>query len=157
TATSRSAVWIFSSAGKRPTPSFAISECRGGLDSPPRGGLADLDEVAIGVADVAPLFVRVLLGRRQELGPLSRPFLVALLDIGNAKVQERARSVSVGRGFENDIRFVIGGTAAHVDDDPGIGELDHGGNVVEHDFATEHISIESGRAFDVTAGNEVSK
>jgi len=33
------------------------------------GGLADFDQVAIRIADVAPDLDRALLGRRQELGP----------------------------------------------------------------------------------------
>ncbi len=87
-----------SGRGVRPRPGVACSvrrESAGRLSSFLAGprveracGLADLDQMAVRVADVAADLVLVLLGRREELSPARAPFGVHGLDIGHADVEK---------------------------------------------------------------------
>ena len=86
--------------------------------------LADLDEVAVGVAHVAAEFMTPVCGRCQELGPASAPQLVDGVDVGDADVEEAADVVGVARRLERHRRLVIGGWPADVDDDPAVRERD---------------------------------
>src|SRR5438105_2728413 len=66
------------------------------------GGLPDLDEVPVRIADVAADLRSAVLRRGQELGPAGAPLLVDLLDVGHADVQEAAHAIGVARGLERD-------------------------------------------------------
>jgi hypothetical protein len=57
--------------------------------------LADLDEVAAGVAHVAAQLVTPFCGRCQELGPAGAPLLVDGVDVGDADVEETADVIGV--------------------------------------------------------------
>src|SRR5580700_4939796 len=90
------------------------------------GGLPDLDDVAVGISNVATDLVLVLLRRRQELRTPGAPFGVHGVDIRDPDIEEAADPVGVSRGLEGDRRLVVGGTPAHVDDDERIGERNIG-------------------------------
>src|SRR5919198_5585670 len=87
-------------------------------------GLADLDQVPVGVADVAANLGSAVGRRRQELGTASAPLLVHRLDIGNPNVEKAANAVGISRGFERHRRLVVGWSTTHVDDDPAVGKRD---------------------------------
>src|SRR6478752_6475260 len=52
------------------------------------GGLADLDQVAVGVPHIAADLRAAIDRRRHEFGPLRAPALVARLNVGYAQVHE---------------------------------------------------------------------
>ena len=57
--------------------------------------LADLDQVAVGVADVGTDLDSVILRLRKERGALGRPLCVSLVDIRDSHVEKRSRLVRV--------------------------------------------------------------
>src|SRR4029453_14354313 len=57
------------------------------------GGLADFDQVAVGVAHVAADLSPPIDRGRHELGPFRAPLLIALLDVGDPQVQEAGDGV----------------------------------------------------------------
>src|SRR4051794_2813083 len=60
------------------------------------GRLADLDQVAVGIADVAADLARMLLRLRQEVGSLGAPLVIELLDVGHPDVEKGAHPVGLG-------------------------------------------------------------
>src|ERR1700759_1955952 len=110
-------------AGPRGAP-YAES----GRRAPPPGKrrLTDLDDVAVGIADVAADLRLVLLRRRQELRAAGAPVGVDGLDVGDADVLEGADRVGVGGRREWDGRLVVVRPPPFVDDDPAVGERDVG-------------------------------
>ena len=90
--------------------------------------LADLDEVAGGVAQVAAQLAPAVFDRlREELCAALGPFAIDGLDVADADIQERVDVLEILGLLEGDGRLVRGGAAAVVDDDPAIGQLDDGG------------------------------
>src|SRR6476469_5437956 len=79
--------------------------------------LAHLDQVAIGIADVAAQLGLVLLRRRQELSAARAPLGVNSVDVRNPDVQEAAHPILVGLLLERDGGLVVCRTTANVDDD----------------------------------------
>src|SRR6478672_10020126 len=57
------------------------------------GGLADLDQVAVGVPHVAADLRAAIDRRRYEFGPLRAPALVAGLNVGDAQVHKARNRV----------------------------------------------------------------
>jgi hypothetical protein len=66
------------------------------------GHLADLDQVAVGVAEVGADLDSVIFGLGQEPGAFGRPLLVEPGDVCHAHVEEPAAAAGVGRGAETD-------------------------------------------------------
>jgi hypothetical protein len=89
-----------------------------------QGGLAYLDQVAIGVAHVAADLGLVLFRWREELTASRAPLAVHSLDVRDPDVEEAAGPVRIARCLERDAWLVVGGAATDVDDDPAIGEGD---------------------------------
>src|SRR5262245_58448967 len=69
------------------------------------GRLAHLDQVAVGIADVAADLGRALLRRRQEVGATRAPLSVHRLYVRDADVEEAAGSIWIGRRLEGDRRL----------------------------------------------------
>src|SRR5271167_3805846 len=86
-----------------------------------QGRLTNLDQVAVGIADVAANLGLMLLGRRQELGAPRAPLRVHSLDVRNPDVEEAAHPIWVGLRLERDGRLVVRRTSSEVDDDPDLG------------------------------------
>src|ERR1700722_18925929 len=84
-------------------------------------GLPELDQMTVGIADVAPDLVLVLLRRRQELSTTSAPFGVHGLDVLDPDVEEAADAVGVGWRLKSDRGLVVGRAPAPIDDDPAVG------------------------------------
>src|SRR5580700_11321762 len=81
------------------------------------GGLADLDEVSVRVPHVAADLCSAVDRRRDELGPLRLPLLVAGLDVSDPQVQED-RGGAAGLVVDHrDAWLVGGGRPAGVHDD----------------------------------------
>src|SRR6266545_674157 len=121
------------------------------------GRLANLDQMAVGVAHVAADLSAVVLGLGEELRPPRAPRLIGGLDVGDTDVQEGAGAVEVARRLEDDLWLVVGRPAADVDDHPAVGQLDDRGLAVQHHLAAEHADIEVPRACDVRGDDEVGE
>src|SRR4029078_6112816 len=80
------------------------------------GGLPDLDDVTIGIADVATDLVLVLLRRRQELRAAGAPLCVHGVDVCDPDVEEAADLVRMVRRLERDRGLVLRRSSAVVDD-----------------------------------------
>ena len=69
--------------------------------------LADLDEVAVGIAHVATPFPTVIVERLgEEERSFGAPLFVTGPDVGDAQVEEAVHPVEIQRGFEEDIGLV---------------------------------------------------
>ena len=67
------------------------------------GILANLDEVAVGIAHITAPFPTVIIKRLgEEDGALGAPFFITGPDVGDTRVQETVHGVEILRGFEND-------------------------------------------------------
>src|SRR6202044_4211010 len=88
------------------------------------GALSDLDDVAVGIANVAACLAVLRYRFRDELGTSTLPQVVAGSNIRNADVHEAADLVRVGEDAEGDRRLVRGGPATDVDEEPRIRDLD---------------------------------
>src|SRR5215472_1207635 len=82
--------------------------------------LPDLDQVAVGIAEVATDLVLVLLRGRQELSASGAPFGVHGVDVRDPDIQEAADPVGVARRLQGDRRLVVGRPSADIDDDPAV-------------------------------------
>jgi hypothetical protein len=122
-------------------------------------GLPYFDQVAVGIADVAAGFVLVLFRRGQELGAPGAPFGVHGLNVLDPDVEEAADPVGVARRLQGDRRLVVGGAAADVDDDPGVGQRDVGqpARTGEGHPAAQYLGIEAPGALDIVRDDEVSQ
>src|SRR6266705_3021794 len=106
------------------------------------GGLADLDEVAVGVADVCADLAAVVFGLGEELGSSGRPDLRCRGDVRDADVEEGADLVGVGRRCEGDRGFVVGRAAAVVEDERRVRYLQDDWIALAQDFPAEHGLVE---------------
>jgi hypothetical protein len=70
--------------------------------------VADLDDVAIGVAHVATPFPAIPIGQRlsDEDGSFGAPLMVTDPDVGHAQAQKTVHSVQIRRRLENDLELV---------------------------------------------------
>src|SRR3989442_15253726 len=69
--------------------------------------LADLDEVAVGIAHVATPFPTVVVERLgEEERSFGAPLFATGPDVGDAQVEEAVHPVEIRRGFEEDIGLV---------------------------------------------------
>ena len=117
-------------------------------------GLADLDQVAVGVPHVAANLGTAIDRRRHELGPSGFPLLVARLDIGDAQVHEGGERVVELVVDDRDVRLVRGGATARVHDHPGVGELDHARVLLQHHLAAENLGVEGTGPSNASHGDE---
>jgi hypothetical protein len=67
--------------------------------------LTDLDQMAVGIADVGADFIAAVDGVSHKLCAAAAPLAVHLADVGNAYVEERANGVGVG-GREREIYWM---------------------------------------------------
>ena len=89
-------------------------------------GLPHLDQMTVGIADVAADLVLVLLWWRQELSAPGTPFGVHGLDVFDPNIEETADPVELAWRLQGDRRLVVGRASPDIDDDPAVGERDIG-------------------------------
>src|SRR5215471_5550495 len=107
----------------------------------PYGGLPDLDQVPIGVADVGADLGGVVFRFGEELGPFGRPVGVGGGDVGHPEVEERAGLIGVGRCGERNGGLVVGRAAAHVENEPAIGQSQDNGITLQQHRGPEHRPV----------------
>jgi hypothetical protein len=113
-----------------------------------QGGLAYLDQVAIWIADVAADLGLVPGRRGQEFASARAPLGGHGLDVRDSDVEEAADPIWVGRCLERDGRFVVGGAAASIDDDPAVGQRYAARLSRGHRLAAEYLGVEAAGTFD---------
>jgi hypothetical protein len=79
------------------------------------------------------------------------------VDVGDPDVEEGGDAVGVGRGFQDDGGFVVGGAAADVDDDPAVGEGDDAGFAGHDQLAAQDVDVEPAGPGDVGRDDEVGE
>src|SRR5215467_13391589 len=122
-----------------------------------QGGLAYLDQVPVGITQVAADLGLVLFRWREELGASRAPLRIDRVDVRDPDVEEAADQVWIARCLECDGRLVLGRTATHVDDDPAVGERHVCRLTRAGDLATEHLGIEATGALHVVRNDEVGQ
>lgn len=120
-------------------------------------GLADFDQVAVGVAQVATDLGSPVAGRGQEPCSPWAPLPVDGLDVGHPDVEEAAGDLGTGRGGQGGSRLVLSRSPADVDPRPGIRQRDDGGLASSDELASGDVGVEAGGAFDVICGQEAGK
>ena len=118
--------------------------------------LADLDEVAVGIAHVATPFRAVIVqGLGEEDGAFFAPLFVAGPDVGDAQVEEAAYAMGIRRSFEKDFWLVGSGAAAGIENEPGVRQLDVAGIFGFDYFAAQNADVEVFGFLLVAHGEEV--
>jgi len=95
-------------------------------------------------------------GRGEELRALRAPLLVNGVNIGDPDIHEARDYVARGH-LEGHGGLVLGRPAAAVDDDPAIGERDHGRLALAYDFAAGDVRVEALGPLDVVGHDEMSQ
>src|SRR5579872_3277651 len=121
------------------------------------GALADLDDVAIRIADVAANLAVLGDRRSEELSSPAFPQLIASLNIRDAEIHEAGDVIRV-RDTERHRRLVRRRAAADIQNHPDIGELQVGRRVaVTHgqNAGAENLFVVASRSFDVGDGEKM--
>jgi hypothetical protein len=122
------------------------------------GRLPHLDQMTVGIADVATNLVLVLHRGRQELSTPSAPFGVHGLDVCDPDIEEAADPVGIAWRRQGDRGLVIGRASADIDDDEAVGQRDIGQlSGGEDQPAAEHVGVEAPRALDIVRHDEVGQ
>jgi hypothetical protein len=118
--------------------------------------LADLDEVAVGIAHVTTPFPPVIVQRlgKKECSFVA-PLLVAGPDVGDPQIKEAIHPVGIGRGFEEDLWLVGSRAAAGIENHPGVRQLDVAGILRLDHLAAKNSDVEVLRFLLVLHGEEV--
>jgi len=119
--------------------------------------LAYFDEMPIGITHVTADFRPPVDGRRQERGTFSRPFVVHLLNISNTDVQESTHLIGISRHIEDHLRFVLGGSASFIDDDPTVGQFDNRRPTFHHRHTPKNTCIKLLRSSNISRNNKMSE
>src|ERR1700733_2700636 len=122
-------------------------------------GLPHLDQMTVGIADVAADLVLVLLRRSQELSTPGAPIGVHRGDVFDPDIEEGADPVKIAWRLQGDRWLVVGRASADVDDDPGVGQRDIGqpSGAGEDHPAAEYFGVEAPGALDIVRDDEVSQ
>src|SRR5271165_6439382 len=119
--------------------------------------LPHFDEIAVGIAHVAAQLPAVIVEwLRQELSAFGLPLPVAGPDVGDAQIQEAADAIAVGRRRKKNFGLVGSWTAAGIQNDPGVRQLDVTGILQLNDLAAENADVEFFRLRLVVHGQEMS-
>src|SRR4029453_2494398 len=111
--------------------------------------LADLDQIAIGVADVASQLGRMDFGLGDELGTARGPEVVVAADVGHPGVEKAAEDIQISRWRSLDLWLVIGRTATAVDDEPDVAKTEHRRRALAEHRRSEDVAIKGRRSPDV--------
>ena len=118
--------------------------------------LADLDEVAVGIAHVATPFPTVIVERLgEEERSFRAPLFVTGPDVGDAQIEEAVHPVEIQRGVEENIGLVRRRATTRIENDPGIGELDIAGIFRLDYFPAKNADVEVLRFFLIFHGEEM--
>src|SRR5580692_5943866 len=104
--------------------------------------LADLDQVAVGVADIGTDLDSVILRLRKERGPLGRPLCVSLLDVRDSHVEKRTRLIRFLRSCQGDFWLVVRWPTANIHDQPRVSNFQDHGIALADDAPAEQRPIE---------------
>ena len=149
------------SARRRPSPSSWHRRRRQPRRPVPLwvGGLSHLDQMTVGIADVATDLVLVLFRRRQEFSTPGAPFGVHGLDVFDPDIEEAADPVGIAWRLQDDRRLVVGRASAGIDDDPAVGQRNIGqpSGAGLGQPAAEYFGVEAPGALDIVRDDEVGQ
>jgi hypothetical protein len=100
--------------------------------------LADLNEVAVRVSQIAPDLRATILGRSEEDSSGVEPAPIAGMNVSDTDVHEGGGPGGISGWCQMNFRFVFGRSSTHVDDDLRVGESDHSRPLHGIDFSHEH-------------------
>src|SRR5262252_1630600 len=103
---------------------------------------ADLDQVAVRVANVGADLTAMVFRLREELRTPGRPFLVDPGNVRDPDVQECARPGGIRWRRQRDGGLVVCGTATDVEDEPAVSDLHDDRVALLEDLAAEQRPIE---------------
>jgi hypothetical protein len=118
--------------------------------------LADLDEVAVGIAHVTTPFPTVIVERfGEEDRSLGAPLFVTGPNVGDAQVEEAVHRVEIRRGFEEDCGLIGRRATTGIENDPGIGQPDVAGIFRLDHFSAKNSDVKVLRFFLIPHGEEM--
>src|SRR5580698_15845 len=95
-----------------------------------RLALPDFYNIAVGIADVAARLAVFVFRLGDERGAAAFPLRIVNLNLRDADIHEAAHLIGVGRNAEYHRRLVRRRTAARIDDQPGVGDLQIAGRAL---------------------------
>jgi hypothetical protein len=119
------------------------------------GGLAHLDQVAVGVAQVATYLGFSVEWFGKELCAFGFGIGIKGCDVGDTHVQKRRDRITSIRRSQRDIWLVGRRAATRVHYDPAVGDFDDGWILLQYHLSTEDVGVEVARAGDVAHGQEM--
>src|SRR6202453_1383227 len=121
--------------------------------------LPDFYNIAVGIANVAAGLAVLVLWLGNKLCSSPGPEFVARLNIGDADIHKAADGIGVGGDAERDRRFVGCRTAADVDNEPNVRDLDVAWSAAAiapaQNATAEDPFVKSSRSFDVRDGEKM--
>jgi hypothetical protein len=82
--------------------------------------LAHLNEIVLGITQVAANLTPVVLWLRQKCGPFASPLLIARPDVGDSDIQEAGGLVRVPRRMKRHLGFIVRRATSDVENQPAI-------------------------------------
>src|SRR5689334_23486199 len=121
------------------------------------GALSDLDNISVGIPDVAARLAILGDRLRDELGSSTFPQFIARLNIRNAEIHKAVDVIRVGDA-ERYRRLIRGRPAPHVENHPDIRELKVCRRIPvpqTQNAGTEHLFVLASRSLDVGDGEKM--
>ena len=120
--------------------------------------MADFDDVAVWIADVASRLAILVYGLREKRCASTLPQFVARLNVRDADIHEATDMIGIGRRAKRHRRFIRCGTAANVENEPCVGDFDVRRCVSvahAHNFSIEDRFVEFGGSLEVGHSEKV--
>jgi hypothetical protein len=111
--------------------------------------LSDFDDIAVGIPHVAPDLEDMVLGLGEEFGSFASPVRVGGLDIRDPQVKKAGDLVRVPGWPKRDGWLVVGRSASHIQDQPGVGNLKDGRLAFTNQLAAKDSKIKVSRALHI--------
>src|SRR6202030_277413 len=144
-------------AAGRPSEAMYASHPRRALTVREGGALSDLDNIAVGIADVAADLAVLGYWLRDELGSSTFPQFIARLNIRNAEIHKAVYVIRVGDA-ERYRRLIRGRAAPNVQDHPDIRKLKVRRRVAvtqAQNASAEDLFVVASRSLDVGDGEKL--
>ncbi len=84
--------------------------------------MADLDQMPVGIAQVAADLLAMILGRREERRAFRAPVAVNGMNVGDTDVERATKHLFILRRRDDNLGLIVGRFAADVQDQPAVAD-----------------------------------